>query len=73
MFNIARMSAETPALGPTNQPDVMICMTSVRDVARFVTKAIDLPTWPAELRMCGERVTVHNLTVLIQRLKSMAN
>ena len=41
------------------------------DVARFVTKAIDLPTWPPELRMCGERVTVHNLTILVQRIKSM--
>jgi hypothetical protein len=40
------------------------------DVARFVTKAIDLPNWPPELRMCGERVTVHNLTILVQRLKS---
>jgi hypothetical protein len=35
-----------------------------------VTKAIDLPNWPPELRMCGERVTVHNLTILVQRLKS---
>jgi hypothetical protein len=40
------------------------------DVAKFVTKAIDLPTWPTELRMCGERVTVHNLTILVQRVKS---
>jgi hypothetical protein len=40
------------------------------DVARFVTKAIDLPNWPPELRMAGERVTVHNLTILVQRLKS---
>lgn len=70
MFDIAEMTAEPPAYGPTNQPDVTICMTSIRDVARFVTKSIDLQTWPPELRMCGERVTVHNLTILIQRLKS---
>jgi hypothetical protein len=70
IMDCAKMTAESPALGPSNQPDVFICMTSIRDVARFVTKAIDLPTWPLELRMCGERVTVHNLTILVQRLRS---
>jgi hypothetical protein len=69
MMDCAKMTAELPA-GTSNQPDVTICMTSIRDVARFVTKAIDLPTWPLELRMCGERVTVHNLTILVQRLRS---
>lgn len=70
IMDCGNMTAESPALGSSNQPDVTICMTSIRDVARFVTKAIDLPTWPLELRMCGERVTVHNLTVLVQRLRS---
>jgi len=69
IMDCGNMTAESPALGSSNQPDVTICMTSIRDVARFVTKAIDLPTWPLELRMCGERVTVHNLTVLVQRLR----
>lgn len=45
-------------------------MTSVRDVANFVTKALSLPTWPAELHMVGERITVHNLAILVERLKS---
>lgn len=70
MLDCARMSAEIPAYGPTNQPNVTICMTSVRDVAKFVTKAIDLPTWPNELRMSGERVNVQNLALLVQRVKS---
>jgi hypothetical protein len=93
IFDVANMSAESPSMSPSNQPDVTICMTSVRgtsqthipnnteehiadpfvyfpDVARFVTKAIDLPSWPPEFRMCGERVTVHNLTILVQRIKS---
>jgi hypothetical protein len=30
IFDCARMSAESPALNPSNQPDVTICMTSVR-------------------------------------------
>lgn len=30
IFDCARMTAESPALNPSNQPDVTICMTSVR-------------------------------------------
>lgn len=30
IFDVANMSAESPALSPSNQPDVTICMTSVR-------------------------------------------
>jgi hypothetical protein len=68
-----RMTAELPALRASNQPDVTICITSIRDVERFVTKAIDLQTRPLELPMCGERVTVQNLTILVQRLRSETN
>ncbi|KAM0719648.1 hypothetical protein Q7P37_003779 [Cladosporium fusiforme] len=70
MLDCEEMSAEIPAFGATNQPDVMVSMTSVRDVARFVTKAIDLPTWPTELRMSGERINVQNLALLVQKLKN---
>lgn len=70
ILDCARMSAELPALGLGNRPNVTICMTSVRDVANFVTKALSLPTWPAELHMVGERITVHNLAILVERLKS---
>lgn len=30
IFDVANMTAESPALSPSNQPDVTICMTSVR-------------------------------------------
>lgn len=70
ILNCASMSAELPLYGTSNQPDVTICMTAVKDVARFVTKAIDLSTWPAELRMCGDRMTVQSLASLVEQLKS---
>ncbi|KAI9781261.1 MAG: hypothetical protein M1835_004334 [Candelina submexicana] len=40
---------------------VSICLTSARDVARFVVTALNLPRWPAELRMCGERMSVYDV------------
>lgn len=70
IMDIRNMTAQVPALSASNQPDVMICMTSIQDVARFVTKAIDLPSWPPELRMSGERLPVHALVALVERLKS---
>jgi len=46
-----------------------MCMTAATDVARFVTKALDLPQWPPELRMCGQRVLVKDVVALVQQLK----
>ncbi|KAI9830147.1 MAG: hypothetical protein M1819_005824 [Sarea resinae] len=48
---------------------VRICMTSVNDVARFVVAALDLPQWPAELRMCGERLSVSDVVQKGQALR----
>lgn len=73
ILDCANMSAELPVYGTSSQPDVKICMTAIKDVARFVTKAIDLATWPAELRMCGDRMTVQNLASLVEQLKSRSS
>lgn len=43
-----------------------LCLTSVYDVARFVVRALDMPTWPAEMSMCGEKMTVQNVIETIQ-------
>ncbi|KAM0418864.1 hypothetical protein ACHAPT_012231 [Fusarium lateritium] len=42
---------------------VRVCMTSVYDVARFVVAAIDLgpASWPRELTMRGDRVTLRDV------------
>lgn len=68
ILDCRQMSAQAPMFNAGNQ-HVTLCMTSILDVARFVTKAIDLPTWPAELRMHGERLTVRNLVAMVQTLK----
>ncbi|KAH8626418.1 NAD(P)-binding protein [Alternaria alternata] len=47
-----------------------ICLTSAYDVAQFVVRALDMPTWPSEMSMCGERMTVHALVETIRACRS---
>jgi len=70
IIDVANMSAQAPAYDMHNQPSVTICMTSAANVARFVTRAIEMPRWPAELRMSAERLTVQQLLLLVKHLKS---
>lgn len=69
MMNCRTMTAMIPAYNTENESNVTICMTAAQDVARFVVKALDLCTWPPELRMCRGRVLVKDLVALVQRLK----
>ncbi|KAK3673390.1 hypothetical protein LTR78_006623 [Recurvomyces mirabilis] len=69
IMNCRTMSAQAPAFDANNLPNVTICMTSAQDVAKFVTKALDMPRWPSELRMCGERITVKDLIATVQQMK----
>nr|POF08142.1 hypothetical protein CFP56_62722 [Quercus suber] len=64
------MEAMVPCWDANNRPDVTICMTAAQDVGRFVTAALDLPSWPPELRMYGHRTTVWDLALLVQRLQA---
>nr|POE49267.1 hypothetical protein CFP56_32417 [Quercus suber] len=71
MMNCRAMQAMIPCWDANNRPNVTICMTAAQDVGRFVTAALDLQSWPAELRMCGHRTTVWNLALLVQRLQGL--
>lgn len=71
IMNCRSMEAQVPAYDDENNSNVAICMTAAQDVGRFVTKAIDLQQWPAELRMCGHRVLVKDLVATVSRLKGM--
>jgi nucleoside-diphosphate-sugar epimerase len=59
------MSAVAPVYD-SNQNLSVVCLTSVYDVARFVVRALDMPSWPQEMTMCGERVTVQALIETMQ-------
>jgi hypothetical protein len=56
---------------PDNSGDITVCMTAAHDVARLVVKAIAMDSWPRELTMVGERLTVRDIirTVLQVRGK----
>lgn len=69
IMNCRHMHAKVPAYDAQENMTVTICMTAAQDVARFVTKALDMPQWPAELRMTGQRVLVRDLVETVQRLK----
>lgn len=71
IMDCRNMSAQVPAWDADNNPNVTICLTAAQDVARFVTRSIDLKQWPSELRMCGQRMAVKDLVALVQRLKGM--
>ena len=73
IMNCRNMDAIVPAYDGSspNSSNVTICITAAQDVARFVTRAIELPRWPPELRMSGQRVLVKDLVALVQRLKGL--
>ncbi|KAI9759541.1 MAG: hypothetical protein M4579_002300, partial [Chaenotheca gracillima] len=64
---------------------INICMTSADDVAKYVVRALDLPSWPAELSMCGQRQDVfqvvqqaqsvmgHSFQTTLQTAETLAN
>jgi hypothetical protein len=72
IMNCAAMFASFLAL-PGNSGEVAICMTALQDVGRFVTKALDLPQWPKEMRICGQRTTIGALLQVVALLKSKAS
>jgi hypothetical protein len=59
------MTAVAPVYD-SNQNLSVVCLTSVYDVARFVVRSLDMPSWPQEMTMCGERVTVQALIETMQ-------
>lgn len=68
IMDIRNSKAMIPYYNSAGQP-VYVCMTSASDVARFVVAALDLSSWPRELRMKGERMTVSQLVSLGEALR----
>ena len=49
-----------------------LCLTSAWDVARFVVRSLDMPAWPAEMSMCGERMDVNTLVQTIRACRGIS-
>ncbi|KAF2126949.1 hypothetical protein P153DRAFT_377869 [Dothidotthia symphoricarpi CBS 119687] len=59
------MIAEAPAYDAA-QNNACLCLTSAHDVARFVVRSLEMPSWAPEMSMNGERTTVHALVETIK-------
>jgi nucleoside-diphosphate-sugar epimerase len=57
VMDVRRMKASVPHYNSAGNV-IHICLTSAQDVARFIVAALDLPNWPTELRMRGDRLSV---------------
>jgi nucleoside-diphosphate-sugar epimerase len=68
LIDFRRRRAQIPYHNAAGQP-ATICMTSAADVARFVVAALDLPAWPREFRMRGERMTVRDLVAVAESVQ----
>lgn len=69
VVNIRQMRAQIPH-GANGRP-ATVCITSAQDVGRFVAAAVSMPQWPAELRMCGERIDLSNLVRAAEVLRGI--
>lgn len=67
LMDIRRMTAQIPYYDATGQ-EVRICLTSAQDVARFVVAALELPQWPTEFTMRGERMTLNDVVSVAENM-----
>jgi hypothetical protein len=68
IMDLRRAKAQLPFYNEAGQP-VYVCMTSARDVARFVVAALSLASWPQEFRMRGDRMSVSDLVTIGEQLR----
>jgi hypothetical protein len=69
IMNVRTMAAFPPVYDENHQPTVTICMIAAQDAARLVVRALDANEWPREMTMAGERMTVLELTNVVQRVR----
>lgn len=69
IMNVRRMKGQIPYA--SDRRPALVCITSVQDVGRFIAAAIGITQWPAELRMCGERVDFSSLVRMAELMRGM--
>ncbi|KAI9873543.1 MAG: hypothetical protein M1830_000294, partial [Pleopsidium flavum] len=70
LMDVRSMRAKIPYYNAAGEV-VHICMTSAEDVGRFVVAALDLPQWPEELRMCGERMSALDVVRTAEHMRGL--
>jgi hypothetical protein len=64
------MTAVAPVYDAANNLS-HICLTSIYDVAKFVVRSLDIPQWPVEMSMCGDRMSVNALIELVKTCRGI--
>ncbi|KAF2154058.1 hypothetical protein K461DRAFT_121396 [Myriangium duriaei CBS 260.36] len=54
------------ALVPLADTLPAVCLTAAQDLARCITKLLDMPTWPSELRIYSERMSIERVLSIIE-------
>lgn len=68
ILDIRNCKAMIPHRSSTSD-SVYLCLTSARDVARFVVAALSLTSWPREFRMRGERMSINQLVSVAEAFR----
>jgi nucleoside-diphosphate-sugar epimerase len=68
IMDIRNGKAMIPYFNSDGQP-VYVCMTSARDMARFLVASLELSSWPRELRLRGDRMTVSEIVSVGEALR----
>jgi hypothetical protein len=68
--DLRNMTAVAPIYDAANNLS-HICLTSIYDVAKFVVRSLDIPHWPVEMSMCGDRMSVNALIELVKTCRGM--
>ena len=71
LMNIRGLRAQIP-FAATGQP-ATVCMTSAQDVGRLVVAALEMPEWPTELRMCGDRISTLQIVQVAETMLSKSS
>ena len=67
LMDLRRRTAVLLSDNAAGQP-LHLCMTSARDVARFIVAALAIRPWPREFRLRGERMTAASIVAIGQHI-----
>jgi hypothetical protein len=70
LINPRNLTAEATFFDHNGQQAV-VCLTAAQDAARLIVKSLDLPSWPSQLYMAGERLTVSDLILIVVRSRGL--
>jgi hypothetical protein len=54
---------------PRNPENIIICMTAAEDVARLVVRALAMDSWPRQLSMVGEKMSILDIIRTVMRIR----